>query len=198
MNATRILLPLFLLMTALPAAAQKVYVDYDHATAFSQFKTFEIRETPHDLQRTALRAHEMIVSSLRSSAADSALTEVDSDPDLVVAYYAAHRGNLNLALNDLEYSYGTDFTSGEYWDGGVGNRTTNTFTFKEGTLIIDAWDPDRKVLVWRAIATAVLKKDPNKNEKKIEKALKKISKEWGAMYGDKVRALRKYQAERDE
>ena len=197
MIAKRILLPILVLLTALPAAAQKIYIDYDQATAFSQFKTFQIRETPQDLRRRALRAHQAIVGEVRAMAAESALTEVESDPDMVVAYYAADRGTLNLALSDLEYSYGADFTTGDYWDGGVGTRTPDTFSFKEGTLIIDIWDPGRKTLVWRAIATAVVKNDPAKNEKKIDKALKKISKQWGEMYGDKVRALRKYQAEKN-
>jgi len=198
MIAKRFLLPVLLLWIALPAVAQKIYIDYDHATAFSQFKTFQIHETPQDLRRRALRAHQMIVRELRNLAAESALTEVDSNPDMVVAYYAADRGTLNLALSDLEYSYGADFTAGDYWDGGVGTRTPDTFSFREGTLVIDIWDPARKVLVWRTIATAVVKNDPAKNEKKISKALKKISKQWGEMYGDNVRALRKYQAENDD
>jgi hypothetical protein len=96
-------------------------------------------------------------------------------------------------LSDLEYTYGPDFALGSYWEGGVGNRTSNSFTFKEGTLIIDVWDAKRKQLVWRGMATATLAKDPDKNDKKIERSLKKMTKNWENMYGGRVRALRKHQ-----
>jgi hypothetical protein len=46
------------------------------------------------------------------------------------------------------------------------------------------------------MATAVLKKDYLKNEKKLEKALGKLMKQWGAMYGDRARAIRKLKAKK--
>jgi hypothetical protein len=58
-------------------------------------------------------------------------------------------------------------------------------------MIIDVWDAERKQLVWRGMATATVAKDPDKNDKKIEKALKKMTKNWEEMYGGRVRALRK-------
>ncbi|MEE9562476.1 MAG: DUF4136 domain-containing protein [Thermoanaerobaculia bacterium] len=187
------LLTLLLFLIALPALGQKVHVDYDGATAFSQYRTYQFYETREDLRDFSLSSHKKVVQQLKDYAEDGGLREVDSDPDVYVAYYTADRGDLRLVLSDLEYTYGSDFSLGSYWEGGVGNRTSNSFTFKEGTLIIDVWDAKEKRLVWRGMATAAVAKDPDKNDKKIEKAIKKMTKNWEEMYGGRVRALRKHQ-----
>ncbi len=187
------LLTLLLFLIALPALGQKVHVDYDGATAFSQYRTYQFYETREDLRDFSLSSHKKVVQQLKDYAEDGGLREVDSDPDVYVAYYTADRGDLRLVLSDLEYTYGSDFSLGSYWEGGVGNRTSSSFTFKQGTLIIDVWDAKEKRLVWRGMATAAVAKDPDKNDKKIEKAIKKMTKNWEEMYGGRVRALRKHQ-----
>jgi len=192
---TPTILALLLLLSALPALAQKVYVDYDNATAFSEYKTFQYMETQEDLRDYSRTSHELVVSELSRYATEGGLEEVDSDPDFYLAYYTADRWDLNLAMSDLSYSYGDNFDLGGYWEGGVGTRTPDSFNFKQGTLIVDAWDAERQELVWRGIATATLSRDPDKNDKKIEKALKKIMKKWEAAKGGHVRALRQIKAE---
>ncbi len=188
---TQQILFLFLFLLALPALGQKVHVDYDGATAFSEYRTFQFFETKEDLRDFSLTSHKKVVRQLRDYAQEGGLTEVETDPDVYIAYHTADRGDLRLTLSDLGYAYGPDFSLGSYWEGGVGNRTSNSFTFKEGTMIIDVWDAERKQLVWRGMATATVAKDPDKNDKKIEKALKKMTKNWEEMYGGRVRALRK-------
>jgi hypothetical protein len=195
---TQQILFLFLFLLALPALGQKVHVDYDGATAFSEYRTFQFFETKEDLRDFSLTSHKKVVRQLRDYAEEGGLTEVDTDPDVYIAYYTADRGDLRLTLGDLGYAYGPDFSLGSYWEGGVGNRTSNSFTFKEGTLIIDVWDAERKQLVWRGMATATVAKDPDKNDKKIERALKKMTKNWEEMYGGRVRALRKLKEAEEE
>jgi hypothetical protein len=195
---TQQILFLFLFLLALPALGQKVHVDYDGATAFSEYRTFQFFETKEDLRDFSLTSHKKVVRQLRDYAEEGGLTEVDTDPDVYIAYYTADRGDLRLTLGDLGYAYGPDFSLGSYWEGGVGNRTSNSFTFKEGTMIIDVWDAERKQLVWRGMATATVAKDPDKNDKKIERALKKMTKNWEEMYGGRVRALRKLKEAEEE
>ncbi len=196
MRASR-LLPALLLLIALPAAAQKVYVDYDSATAFSEYKTFQLRETPHDLRRTNPALHRQTVDQLEDYAESGGLEQVDTDPDVYLAYYAAYLGDLKLTLRDLEYTYGPGFSLGSYWEGGTGTReiSKKPLTFKEGSVIVDVWDRERKVLVWRGIVSANIKKDRDKNARKLEKALTKMMKQWGEMYGDHARAIRKLKAD---
>lgn len=186
-------------ITAAPALAQKVYVDYDRATAFSQYRTFQFKETREDLRNFSETLHQRVVNGLRSYISEGGMEEVDSDPDIYVAYYTADQGNLRLVLSDLEYTYGRDFSLGSYWEGGVGTRNLENFSFNEGTLIIDAWDAKEKKLVWRGIGTAAMaKKKPDKNEKKLDRALEKIMQRWDEMYGAKAQAIRKHQMEEGE
>ncbi len=182
-----------LALIALPVAAQKVYVDYDGATAFSQFRTFWFVETKEDLRDTNPLLHKDVVVALKKYAIEGGLTETNEDPDLYMAYYTADQGHLRLVLDDLDYAYGPDFQPGSYWDGGVGTRTPYSYTFKEGTMIIDVWEAETKRLIWRGMATAALSKNPEKNAAKVDKALRKIFKKWGEDYGDYVRRLRLYQ-----
>lgn len=192
---TPTILALVILLSAFPAFAQKVYVDYDHATAFSEYKTFQYVETREDLRDYSMTSHSLVVDELRRYLAEGGFTEVDADPDVYIAYYTADRWDLNLALSDLRYGYGSSFDFGDYWEGGVGTRTPDSFNFKQGTLIVDAWDSGNHELVWRGIATAAVSSNPDKNDKKLEKALKKIMKKWGEAKGYRVQAIREMKAE---
>ena len=188
---------LLLLLTVLPAAAQKTYIDWDQATAFSEYKTFQYRETPNDLRWVSSSLHHRVVDQITRYALDGGLTSADSDPDVYIAYYAAYNRELEITLTDLEYAYGEGFSLGAYWEGGVGTRDTRkkAFKFKEGTVIVDVWDRARGELVWRGMATAALKKDYHRNEAKLDKALQKLMKQWEKMYGGRARAIRKLKAE---
>ncbi len=192
------ILPLILLLFLVShlALAQKVHIDFDGATAFSEYKTFALQETRYDLRRFSSPLHHKIVQQLTDYAVEGGLKEVDEEPDVYLAYYAAFRGDLRLVLGDLEYTYGPGFSLGSYWEGGVGTREVRekSFTFKAGTLVVDVWDRERKVLVWRGMATAAVKSDDEKNEKKLDKALAKLMKQWEKMYGGRARALRKLKA----
>ena len=198
---TQRLIALLLVLTAMtaPAVAQKVYVDYDRATAFSQYRTFQFKETREDLRNFSETLHRRVVDGLRSYIREGGMEEGAADPDIYIAYYTADQSNLRLVLSDLEYTYGPDFSLGSYWEGGVGTRNLENFTFNEGTLVIDAWDAREKKLIWRGIGTAAMaKKKPEKNEKKLDRALEKIMKRWDEMYGAKVQAIRKHQLEQGD
>jgi hypothetical protein len=187
------------LALAAPAAhAQKVYVDYDGATAFSQLRTFQLVETNEDLRDFSNVLHGKVFSTIARYLSEGGMTRVEQDPDVYVAYFTADRGHLRLILDDLDYTYGDSFEHGEYWEGGVGTRTPDTFTFEEGTLVIDVWEAETKRLIWRGIATAALGKTTDKNVGKLEKALKKIFERWEKEYGGSARRLRLYQEAQDD
>ena len=184
-----------LFLVSWPAAAQKVFVDYDNATAFSQYRTYQFKETREDLRDTYPGIHKDVVVKLKRYIQEGGMKEVQTDPDVYIAYYTADYRDLRLVLSDLEYTYGPDFSLGGYWDGGVGTRMPGSFQFNEGTLVIDAWDAKEKKLVFRGIATAAIPKDLDKRTQKVDKALEKIIKKWGEMKGNNIRALRKIQEE---
>ena len=179
---TQFVLSAVLLVNAIPLAAQKVYIDYDRATPFSQYKTFQFRETQEDLRDTSPTLHQTLVTELRRYIREGGMQEVESNPDIYIAYYTADWGNLRRVMTDTRYTYGPDWTWGPHWSGTVGTRTPTSFTFNEGTLVIDAWDVEEERLIWRGIATAALSKNPEKNAKKIDKAIEKLAKKWEKEY----------------
>jgi hypothetical protein len=188
-----------LFLAALPAAAQRVYVDYDQATPFSEYRTFEFRDSESDLRRAGLGLHRPVSERIRELARSGGLEEVAENPDLYITYYVAIGRELDLALNDLGYAYGPGFTPGEYWSGGVGQRTTTGYKFKQGTLIIDVWDAGRSELVWRGIGSqAISPKKPEKNEKRLFKSIDKIIEKWSEMHGARARAIREMKIEQEK
>ena len=194
-------LGLLLSLVALPAVgATKIHIDYDGATAFSEYTTFQFKDTRQDLRRVSPSLHKDVALQLIGYARDGGLAMVDSEPDVYLAYYAAYYGELLLVMGDLEYAYGDSFTPGSYWEGGVGTRDVGkkSFNFKEGTVVVDVWDRARGILVWRGMVTGAVKKDYHKNEAKLARVLEKLMKRWGAMYGDHARAIRKLKAKKKQ
>jgi hypothetical protein len=69
------------------------------------------------------------------------------------------------------------FGGGWYWSGfGDGIATTTVSTTPIGTLVIDIFDAPSKKLIWRGKATETLSDKPDKNEKKLEKAVEEMFK----------------------
>jgi len=187
-------------LVALPAAAQKTHIDFDGATAFNKYKSFQFREARKDMRRISPHMHGVVLETLREYMVDGGLAETDENPDVFVTYFVADAGSLEMSLTDLDYAYGPEFRPGSYWDGGVGTRDANkkTYVFREGTVIVDVWDREREILVWRGMATKGLASDYHQNDKKLVKALAKLMKNWEKMHGGRARALRQIEAEGDE
>lgn len=188
---------LLLVFVALPTAAQKVYIDYDSSAAFSQFKTFKIVETRKDFHTRLPQLHNSVVQKLHTYGVEGGMKPDQDKPDIFIAYYTSERGDLRLTLSDLDYTYGESFSPGVYWDGGVGTRTPHSFVFKEGTLVVDAWEAETNQLIWRGIGTAAVAKNPEKNVKRLDKAIEKMFKQWEKERGGHIRQLRIYQAQQD-
>jgi len=198
-------IPRFLLLSALifslalPALAQKTHIDFDGATAFNKYKTFQFEEARRDLRQVSPSLHDDVIKQLSGYLSEAGLTAVREDPDVYITYFVADGNNLEVALTDLRYAYGPNFRPGNYWDGGVGTRDVSkkVYIFREGTVIVDVWDREREILVWRGMVTGGLKKDYHKNEKKLAKGLKKLMKDWDEMYGGRSRALRRIEKEQE-
>ena len=64
------------------------------------------------------------------------------------------------------------------YHGGIGSTSTTASTYTEGTLIIDAYEPSEKKLVWRGTGTVTVKDKPEKQSKQIDSILAKMGKKW--------------------
>ena len=75
------------------------------------------------------------------------------------------------------YDYGYPY--GPWWGwGGPRNVTYQTYIDKEATLAVDLVDLSKKELVWRGVAQDTLSDNPEKNQKKLDKALDKMFKKY--------------------
>lgn len=173
----------FLIVLALvttPAFAQKVFVDFDKNADFDSYKTFQFVETGEDISDTDPLMHARVVEGIRSRLVAGGMQEVESDPDLHVTYHAAEKEETRLNTSNFGYGYGPGWGWDPYWGGGygMGSSTTQVVNYSVGTLLIDAWDANTKNLVWRGSITATVSDNPKKDEKKIDKGLDKLVKEW--------------------
>ena len=193
------LLPFCLLLLAAPAlgAGVKIHVDYDGATVFGEYTTFQLLETRHDLRPVSPELHLAVARQLISDARLGGLALVPTDPDIYFAYYAASAGELRLAPEELGYAHGEAFTPGSYWQGAGGVRGDDgSFTFERGTLVLDVWDRQRRVLVWRGTAAGALKGDFVRNRTRLGRSLEKLMRRWEEMYGTRAQPIRELEPER--
>lgn len=164
-----------LLLLATPAFAQRITIDYDHDFDFDKVKTFayvETKDTNSEDQLMDGRIKGAIVRELT----EGGLRQVDSDADLYITYHLSSREN--MVFNTTNFGYG-GYGPGWYrWGGGIGSSTTTATTYTEGTLIIDAYEPMEKKLVWRGTGTVTVKAKPEKRAQQINKILAKMGNRW--------------------
>lgn len=151
-----------LIAFAVCASAQEVKVDYDHHANFSQYHTYywEKVKTTDPLWQN--RIQEAVDHELQSKG----WQRVDSGGDVAVtAVGSAH--------NEKEYQTFYDGLGGWRW-GGFGETTTQVENYPVGSLVLDFYATQNKQLIWRGVAQQSLSDNPEKNEKKLEKAVDKM------------------------
>jgi len=172
-----------LVMFALPASAQKVYVDYDRTADFDQYKTFawgQSRET--SVRDTSPLMDSRIKNSIEFQLTEIGMVEDLENPDIYVTYHTDEKQEMRLNTTNFGYGYGGGWGWDPYWGGGMGSSSTTVHNYTRGTLIIDLWDTKTEEVVWRGTAESVVPSNPEKEARKIDKALKKMVKRWEKMY----------------
>lgn len=149
------------LLLASHALAQKVTVEFDQATDFSQFKIFAIRGGQLSSKNPALNSElvkKRIEADIERGLTARGLVMTPGRPDLVVRY---HFGSARRMQTET-YPAG--------WRG-WGTRVVRV-PYAEGTLVIDLRNPRTRSLVWRGIASES-KSDPSKIQGKLDDMVKK-------------------------
>jgi hypothetical protein len=168
MKKTYSLLVLLLLLGSMRAFAVDINTDYDHATNFSQYKTY---------------------SWIKVQAGDSLWADrIQQDVDAQLAAKGwtkvAANGNASVSAlettqnqNNLETFY-DGFGGGWRWrgGGGMGMATTTTDVTKVGTVVVDVFDSQSKQLIWRGTESADLSGHSDKNAKSLAKNLETLFK----------------------
>ncbi len=150
------------------ASAQDVKTDYDHHADFSQYHTYSWHKVHTDDPLWQSRVTDAVDHALQAKG----LQRVDDNGDLSVAAIGASH-------NQREYeTFYNGFGPGWRWGGFGPAATTRAYNYQVGTLVLDLYDTKNKQLVWRGMARDTLSDKPEKNEKKLHKALEKMLKDF--------------------
>jgi hypothetical protein len=174
---------LMLVMLALgvsTAVAQDVRFDFDKDKDFSKYKTYKWVPIKGADQPDELMA-QRITAAIDTELATKGLTKTDSDnASLYVGYQTAIGQEKEFTSYNTGWGYGPGWGGGWYGYGGMSTSTTygSTSTVYIGQLDLSMYDPTTKQLVWRGTASKTLdpKAKPDKKEKNINKAVKKLLK----------------------
>jgi hypothetical protein len=166
-----------LLLTFLISAtayAQKVNVDYDKNANFSSYKTYTwARGTP----ASNPLGDQRIIAGIDAQLAAKGWQKVASDSDVVVIYSAATTTKTQINTFDTGGPWGGyRWGWGGYRGYGGGSSTTTVQEIPVGQLVVDMADVKSKSFIWRGTATDTLSDKPEKNQKKLDKALAKMFK----------------------
>jgi Domain of unknown function (DUF4136) len=179
-----VLLALILLMFGAVGVvvAQDVRYDFDKNKDFSKYKTYKWVPIKGADQPDALTAQKL-TAAVDAELATKGLTKTDSDTaDLYIGYQTAIGTEKQFTSYNTGWGYGPGWGGGWYGGGGMTSNTTygSTSTVYIGQLDLSMYDPADKQIVWRGTASKTLdpKAKPDKKEKNIGKAVKKLLKNY--------------------
>lgn len=154
------------LLVAVTLAAAKVFVDHDPRADFSSYETYAwIAGTPSPNPS----GEALIRSSLDAALQAHGLKRVDRSPDLFVASHVTRSDQQTITVQNYgDRSYQSGWGLSEHGEQDI----------PVGTLIVDLVDAQSKQLVWRGTGTATLSSKMSRNEKKLNKVLAKMFREF--------------------
>lgn len=171
----------FFLMSVSVAGAQDVRYNFDSKADFAAFKTYkwvDIKGADHTNQLV----EKQIQDALDAELATKGLQKTDSDSaDLYIGYQTAIGTEKQFTSYNTGWGYGPGWGGGWYGGGmNTGMTTGSTSTIYKGTLGVDMYEPAKKDLVWRGVATKTIdpKAKPEKQQKNLAKAIKKLLKNY--------------------
>ncbi|MCU1336654.1 MAG: hypothetical protein JWO19_2235 [Bryobacterales bacterium] len=147
----------------------KVTTDYDHSADFSKYHTYSwIKVKVEDPLW-----EDRVMRAVDAQLVAKGWTKVAANGDASVAAYGSTHTKKTLQ------TWYDDFGGGWYWRGfGSGLATTYVDETPVGTLLVDIFDNATKKLIWRGTASGTLSGKPDKDEKKLEKAVSDMFKKF--------------------
>ena len=177
---------LMLLCTVMPLAAssslaQDVRYNFDRSADFSKFKTYKWVEIK-DATKVSDLVDKQIKDTVDAELAAKGLSKVDGDKaDLYIGYQPAIGQEKQFNSYSTGYGYGPGWGGGWY-GGGMGSTTTygSTETIYTGQLALDMYSSAGHDLVWRGVVSKTIdqKAKPDKQQKNLTKAVKKLLKNY--------------------
>jgi Domain of unknown function (DUF4136) len=161
-----------LILLAVPAAAQKVSVGYDHTADFSKFRTYSWTK---GMPAKDPGIDQQIVAAIDSQLEAKGLKRTNDKADLNVSYHAIVGSDVELA----------NVARPGTWSSAQSPSMTQGWLVVRGALIIEIQNSDGQD-VWRATATKTFSSDPREEvrkdrtnaTRKITKAVEKMFKKY--------------------
>ncbi len=143
-----------------------VFVDWDEQTDFSRYRTFSWLDKK-ELETAPKGASPLVMQRLqREVTAGLAATGLAEAPrrqaDLLVAVHTASRQRVSV-----HYYGGWGYWRPWGWGG------AQAYTWREGTVVLDLIDRDKKQVVWRGIAEGAIQ-DMAPSDDKVRKVVAKL------------------------
>lgn len=165
------------------AIAQDVRYNFDKDTDFSKFKTYKWVDIKDATKLNDL-VDKQVKDAVDAQLATKGLTRVEDDTaNLYIGYQAAVGQEKQFTSYSTDWGYGPGwYRGGWYGGGGMGSSSTygSTSTIHVGQLAVDMYDSANHDLVWRGLASKTIdeKAKPDKQQKNLAKAVKKLLKNY--------------------
>jgi hypothetical protein len=158
LRALAVALPLVAVAALAGCSSLELGSDYDPATDFTRFKTFDFKEGSKPRDPVARRSVEY---AIQTALEGRGMKAVDTGADLDVHIHFV----LDARIQYDTYGYGTGGWYGWGWGGAY---VTTARAIPTGTVLIDLVDPKLKVPVWRGIVKDDISTslEPEEREKK--------------------------------
>jgi Domain of unknown function (DUF4136) len=177
-----LLISICFLLVAARGFGQDVRYNFDNKADFSKFKTYKwvtLKDAPtiNDL------VGKQIVAAVDAELATKGLTKIDDDSaSLYIGYQAGIGTEKQFTSFSSDWGYGGGWYRGGWYGGMGGTSTTSgqTSTIYVGQLALDMYDSANRDLAWRGVASKTLdpKAKPEKQQKNLAKAIKKLLKNY--------------------
>ena len=162
------------------AYGQDVRYNFDKDINFSKFKTYK-----WVILKDAPTANDLVTKQLKDAVdaelATKGLTKIDDDTaNLFIGYQAGVGQEKQFTSFSSDWGYGGGWYRGGWYGPGGGTTTGSTSTIYVGQLVLDMYDSANRDLVWRGVASKTLdsKAKPDKQQKNLTKAVKKLLKNY--------------------
>ena len=165
---------LCLLALTTQCATVSVQYDYDTKADFPSLRTYDWIPTPVNVE-----IGELVVARIKNAVNNQleikGLKWTSKSPDFLIAMHVTKKRKINIVNSGYGYA-----PYGRYWGGYWGHGGVSSYEYEEGTLILDFVDAKSNQMFWRGVAIAELadKPTPEKQEKRINKAVEKIFKQY--------------------
>lgn len=163
-------LVVFLLLCSIPGVSQKVKYDYDHKKDFSKYNTYTFMGW---LEGSDKYFNDLDMNRFKQAFGmefvKRKLGYVESDADLEITLFVV------IDSKSTTSSYSNRMGAAGYhastwgWGGGFSTTTYEHEDYLNGTMVMDIYESESKLLIWQGIITRPLEasKDSKERDRKV-------------------------------